>query len=126
MRIEQPKTKVPKTCWPEDRPTGAARSRWDDGGGCLRFTEGAGAGLLATVLATAGREDRSSAGTFALRWCSVCRRFLGVKLWPRTDRSVVHTHGLCLECFKQLMGDEIEVPSCSEPSRSRVGDEALL
>jgi hypothetical protein len=42
-------------------------------------------------------------GTLAVRWCSDCGRFLGVKLWPRTGHSLVHTHGLCRKCYRRMM-----------------------
>lgn len=42
-------------------------------------------------------------GTVALRWCSDCRRFLGVKLWPRSGLLLIHTHGLCHACYRRMM-----------------------
>ena len=62
------------------------------------------------LLKPAGLKHRLNPGTVALRWCSGCRRFLGVKLWPRTDRVLVHTHGLCTTCFRRMTTDALTDP----------------
>lgn len=46
--------------------------------------------------------------TLALRWCAHCGRFLGFRLWPRTDRALlVHTHGLCDPCLLQIPEEDL-------------------
>jgi hypothetical protein len=47
------------------------------------------------------KAHRRTPWTVALRWCSSCDKFLGIKVWPRETHLFVHTHGLCKACFEQ-------------------------
>ena len=59
---------------------------------------------------TGGPGSTWGPGTVALRWCSDCGRFLGAKLWPRTGRPLVHTHGLCPACLERMTRDALGDP----------------
>jgi hypothetical protein len=62
-------------------------------------------------LNTARRKHPLSPLTIAVRWCSGCRRLLGVKLWSQTGHVLVHTHGLCDTCFGRMTDDEFMDPN---------------
>lgn len=62
------------------------------------------------LLDAAKRKRGPSPVTVALRWCSGCGRFLGVKLWPRASHALVHTHGLCAACLGRITSDEFADP----------------
>jgi len=79
----------------------------------LTPTPGEGAqreGGAKRLLELARHRQRLSPMTVALRWCSGCGGFLGVKLWPRTSHALVHTHGLCPACFARMTRDQFTEP----------------
>jgi len=54
------------------------------------------------------QERRRLPWTVAVRWCSVCDKFLGIRIWPAEARLWVHTHGFCNVCFERRMGDSTD------------------